>query len=90
MDSIQVLQLAKETGGHTNFKMIESRLCWDRKRIDHVLEGLLKNERVWVDTQSEADVEYWFPLLFLKQNKSEQQNDPTNCTNRKNIQDEDC
>jgi len=69
-DSIQILQLAQEIGGYVNYEIISSQLSWDEQRIDRALECLIRDERIWVDNQSQGAAQYWFPLLFLKQSRN--------------------
>jgi ESCRT-II complex subunit VPS22 len=68
MDDARVLQLAEETGGYVSQELICDQFRWDDQRTKRVLERLIKDERAWVDQQSQdGSIQYWFPSLFLEQ-----------------------
>ncbi|VDN07081.1 unnamed protein product [Thelazia callipaeda] len=66
MDDSRVLQLA-EDAAYVTKELIMDRLRWDAKRVEIVLEHLLKEGIAWVDDQSTDTVQYWIPSLFLQQ-----------------------
>ena len=43
------------------------RLRWEERRVDAVVEHLVKEGIAWVDEQSTDTVYYWIPSLFLQQ-----------------------
>uniref|UniRef100_A0A0N5ANW0 Vacuolar-sorting protein SNF8 n=1 Tax=Syphacia muris TaxID=451379 RepID=A0A0N5ANW0_9BILA len=66
MDHSRVLQLAEDSA-YVNKELIIDRLRWEERRVNAVLEHLVKEGIAWVDEQSTDTVYYWIPSLFLQQ-----------------------
>uniref|UniRef100_A0A8C8JXX6 Vacuolar-sorting protein SNF8 n=1 Tax=Oncorhynchus tshawytscha TaxID=74940 RepID=A0A8C8JXX6_ONCTS len=63
MDHTVVLQLA-EKKGYISVSEIRESLKWERERVCHVLEHLLKEGLAWLDSQASGEPQYWLPALF--------------------------
>ncbi|KAI5842855.1 EAP30/Vps36 family-domain-containing protein [Tricharina praecox] len=56
MEAIQVL-------GFVTHSMLRDNLSWDRARVQTVIDDLLSDSLVWVDSQAE-EKEYWAPTFI--------------------------
>lgn len=64
MDSTVVLLKAQENGGHIDVRMLEITLEWTSERASKILNQLIMEGIVWIDTQTPTgETWYWFPGL---------------------------
>lgn len=59
-DHTEVLQLAENTG-FTTASVIQSKLGWNKERIDQILDHLIQEGMVWIDKQDSSEILYWVP-----------------------------
>lgn len=62
-DHTEVLQLAENTG-FTTASVIQSKLSWNKERIDQILDHLIQEGMVWIDKQDSTEILYWVPGYF--------------------------
>ena len=64
LEAIQLL-------GYVTLSMLQSNLSWERPRAHAVIDDLMADSLVWVDTQA-GENEYWSPaFLTMPENRSE-------------------
>jgi len=62
LDQITVLQRAEDSGGSVSSSAL-LQMGWDQNRIDIVLEKMVSDGLVWLDSQAPQKV-YWVPSIF--------------------------
>jgi len=62
LDQITVLQRAEDSGGSVSSSVL-LQMGWDQNRIDIVLEKMVSDGLVWLDSQAPQKV-YWVPSIF--------------------------
>jgi ESCRT-II complex subunit VPS22 len=63
-DHVTLINLAQDSC-YVTMKGAAKELKWTEKRVQAILEMLLKEGMVWIDTQvSDKEVQFWFPSLF--------------------------
>ena len=66
-DHTQILKLAENNNGVVTSKLIIDDLKWDMYRVENVLNFLIKEGIVWIDSYdlgTNKKLSYFFPSLF--------------------------
>lgn len=62
-DQLLLIQAARTHGGC--YRPGSTLSAWSRQREDLVLQQMLRDRMVWIDSQTDGDLpDYWFPSLF--------------------------
>eukprot|EP00088_Acartia_fossae_P004367 TRINITY_DN11868_c0_g1_i1.p1 TRINITY_DN11868_c0_g1~~TRINITY_DN11868_c0_g1_i1.p1 ORF type:complete len:253 (-),score=36.83 TRINITY_DN11868_c0_g1_i1:300-1058(-) len=68
-DQITVLQQAESSGGSISRTSLSSDLRWENERIEMILNKMLGEGMLWVDSKGSESV-YWVPSIFSSQFRS--------------------
>lgn len=64
MDHSAILQMAQENNGHVDKELIIKELHWNENRIQKVINDMIMEGLIWIDTQTESgSTSFWFPGL---------------------------
>eukprot|EP01091_Cochliopodium_minus_P017322 TRINITY_DN6755_c0_g1_i1.p1 TRINITY_DN6755_c0_g1~~TRINITY_DN6755_c0_g1_i1.p1 ORF type:complete len:254 (-),score=77.29 TRINITY_DN6755_c0_g1_i1:38-799(-) len=62
-DHTNIIELSQKNNGFVTLSIIKNSLKWEEHRIDTVLNKLMTDGMIWIDTQSN-EKQYWFPSLI--------------------------
>lgn len=63
-DAAKVVEVSSKSNGMVSKASLEKELCWSSMRIESILDSLVSNGTIWVDSRANSEVQYWFPAVF--------------------------
>ncbi|KAI3403327.2 dot2 [Candida oxycetoniae] len=60
-DQIKIYELCEFTGGYVTKRLIQDNFQWDGVRSENVINEMIMNGILWVDSQGEDGPQYWEP-----------------------------
>jgi len=58
----KVLMTIAQDKGYVSLRHLENELGWSKPKSEHLLDPLMQEGLVWIDTQmADGDIAYWFP-----------------------------
>lgn len=60
-DQQKIYEMCEFMGGYVTVKLLRDNYGWDTIRCSNVLEELIMDGYLWIDSQAESGVQYWVP-----------------------------
>jgi len=63
-DAAKLVEISSKSNGMISKSLLISELGWTEMRIESIVDSLISNGTIWVDSQKNKEIQYWFPAVF--------------------------